>query len=297
MTVKVLVTGGGGMLGQDLARTVPAGIEVVALGREELDVTDGAAVRDRMSRVAPDRVIHCAAWTDVDGCELDPERAELVNGEGTRLMAEACAARGIPICYISTDFVFDGTKGSPYEEDDPTAPLSAYGRSKLTGEEHVTSLGERWFIVRSSWLFGRSGKNFVATILRLAGEPAPLRVVTDQIGSPTGTLDLARALWRLVPGERFGRYHITNAGHCSWHEFAREILTLAGVSREIVPVTGRELGRPAVRPPYSVLANTAWAASGFPPLPPYREALAEYLALLGYPRGGGHVKSRAGAGC
>ena len=278
--MKVLITGGSGMLGQDLVRTVPPGIEVVALGSKELDITNLELLEKLIKQVVPDRVIHCAAWTDVDGCEKDPAKAELVNYTGTCNVGTICGQLEIPICYISTDFVFDGTNNIPYNENDSTNPISVYGKTKLMGEEWIKQHLSSFFIVRTSWLFGVSGKNFVATMLRLAKENMPIKVVNDQYGSPTFTEDLARAIWSLVTGDKFGLYHVTNSGSCSWYEFAGEIFKIAGIDREILPVTTKELNRPAKRPAYSVLSNNKWHQSGFIPLRHYKEALSAYLSIL-----------------
>lgn len=278
--MKVLITGGRGMLGQGLARTVPSGVEVVSLGHDEMDVTRPDIVEECLNKVSPKCLIHCAAWTDVDGCEKYPAKAKLVNDNGTYNVAFASAKLKVPVCYISTDFVFDGTKNKPYTEDDCTNPLSQYGATKLKGEEWIKKLLPRYFIVRTSWLFGLSGKSFVTTILRLAKEDIPLKIVNDQRGSPTYTADLAKALWSLVLGRKFGLYHITNSGSCTWHEFAKEILEVAGVQKEVIPITSYELKRPAKRPAFSVLANKRWKCRHFPPLRHYKEALKEYLSLL-----------------
>lgn len=226
----------------------------------------------------PAWVVHAAAWTDVDGCERDPERADLVNGEGTRRVAEACRACGAVLVYLSTDYVFDGRKGAPYVETDPVSPLSAYARSKVAGEEAVRAVSPRWAIVRTAWLFGVSGKNFVKTIVEKAAAGGPLRVVDDQVGSPTYARDLAAAIACLASRGLSGTYHVTNAGSCSWYEFTRAILTEAGMPHvPVAPMTTAELGRPAARPAFSVLANHAWAGAGLRPLRPWREALSAML--------------------
>lgn len=277
---KVLITGGSGMLGQDLVCTVPGGVEVIALNSIEFNVADLELVRKRIKQIMPDKVIHCAAWTDVDGCEKDPEKAQQINYFGTCNVGELCKEFNIPVCYISTDFVFDGMKSTPYFEEDCTNPLSVYGRTKLMGEEWIKKNLTAWFIVRTSWLFGFSGKNFVATMLRLAKEHSPVKVVNDQRGTPTFTLDLAQGIWALVLGERFGLYHVTSAGNCSWYEFACEIFKAAGIKKEVVPITSNELNRPAKRPHYSVLSNDKWIKNGFAPLRHHKEGLLAYLSLL-----------------
>jgi len=201
-----------------------------------------------------------------------------VNGEGTLRVAEACRAVGAGLVYLSTDYVFDGRKGAPYLETDPVSPLSAYARSKVAGEEAVRAVAPRWAIVRTAWLFGVSGKNFVKTIVEKAGAGGPLRVVDDQVGSPTYARDLAEAIAQLVSRGLTGTYHLTNAGSCSWYAFTRAIVEEAGMAHvAVTPMTTTELGRPAPRPAISVLANHAWVAAGLCPLRPWREALSAML--------------------
>lgn len=268
------------MLGQDLVRTTPYGIELVALSSKEFDVTKPELVENRMKQISPDKVIHCAAWTDVDGCEKDPEKAEQANVLGTRNVGRFCSDFGIPFCYISTDFVFDGLKNVPYIEDDLPNPINVYGKTKLAGEEWVRGNLTNWFIVRTSWLFGVSGKNFVTTMLRFSKEQSFVKVVNDQVGSPTFTEDLASAIWQLALGEKFGLYHITNSGNCSWYQFACEIFKAAKIDKEVIPITSNELSRPATRPHYSVLSNGKWTQNGFAPLRHYNESLLSYLSLI-----------------
>ena len=275
--MRVLVTGAKGQLGVELLDVLGHDHEVIGLDLPELDITKAEATRV-IADPCPAWVVHAAAWTDVDGCERDPERAVLVNGEGTRRVAEACRTVGAGLVYLSTDYVFDGRKGAPYVETDPVSPLSAYARSKVAGEEAVRAVAPRWAIVRTAWLFGVSGKNFVKAIVEKAAAGGPVRVVDDQVGSPTYARDLAEAIAQLVSRGLTGTYHVTNAGSCSWHEFARAILKEAGLGHvPVAPLTTAELGRPAPRPAFSVLANTAWAAAGLPPVRPWPEALAAML--------------------
>jgi dTDP-4-dehydrorhamnose reductase len=275
--VRVLVTGAKGQLGVELLEVLGQGHEVVGLDLPELDITKPEAARV-IADTRPAWVVHAAAWTDVDGCERDPERANLVNGEGTRRVAEACRAVGAGLAYLSTDYVFDGRKGSPYLETDPVSPLSAYARSKVAGEEAVRTIAPRWAIVRTAWLFGVSGKNFVKTIVEKAAAGGPLRVVDDQVGSPTYARDLAEAIAQLVSRELTGTYHVTTSGSCSWYAFTRAIVEEAGLAHvAVAPMTTAELGRPAPRPALSVLANHAWALAGLRPLRPWPEALAAML--------------------
>ena len=249
------------MLGQDVAR-VSGGL---ALSRAELDVTDPAAVA---AAIGPqDVVINCAAWTDVDGAEEHEAEATRINGDGARNVAEAAGT----VVYVSSDYVFDGRKREPYLESDPTAPLSAYGRSKLAGELATAAANPRHFIVRSSWLFGTGGRNFVETMLGLGPE---VRVVNDQVGCPTFTGHLAEALVRLASTEDYGVHHMAASGSCSWYEFAREIFTRAGVDTRVEPCLTAEFPRPAPRPAYSVLASESSHR-----LPAWQEGLDTYLGV------------------
>jgi dTDP-4-dehydrorhamnose reductase len=276
--VRIVVTGAKGQLGVELVAALRGSHAVVGLDLPEWDMT-GADVPAQLADLRPDWIIHAAAATDVDGCERDPAFAERVNGHGTRQVAEGCRLAGAGMTYLSTDFVFDGVKGTPYLETDTPAPLSAYGRSKLSGEQAVQAGAPRWAIARTAWLFGVHGKNFVKTIVGAAAAGKPLRVVHDQVGSPTCAADLAGALAILVGRQLTGIYHLTNSGACSWFEFTREILTQSGfASTPLTPIASAELDRPARRPAYSVLAPAAWQAAGERPLRPWPEALADMLA-------------------
>jgi dTDP-4-dehydrorhamnose reductase len=274
--MKLLVTGAAGMLGRDVMLAAGnAGHDVVGFGRNELDVTDAAVVEKKFDLERPDAVINCAAWTDVDGAEESEEAALAVNGEGAANVASAAAAHGASVLYVSSDYVFDGAKGSPYVETDQTAPLSAYGRTKLAGEEATAAANKRHFIVRSSWLFGIGGSNFVETMLRLAADHGEVLVVRDQVGSPTYTWHLAYGLVRLVDGLEYGIHHMAAAGACSWYEFAREIFEQAKVECKVMSATTEMLGRPAPRPPYSALVSQRRHAIE---LPSWQDGLAGYLA-------------------
>ena len=271
--MKILVCGAGGMLGQDLLKaSAAAGHELAGFARSELDVTDAVAVRDAIAHVRPDTVLNCAAWTDVDGAEEHPEEALRVNGDGAGNVAAGAADAGASVLYVSTDYVFDGTKGEPYVESDSPAPLSSYGRSKLAGELATVEANVRHFIVRSSWLFGTHGGNFVATMLRLGGERDELRVVDDQIGCPTWTGHLAEALLEVPAGDSYGIHHLAGGGECSWCEFAREIFRQAHVDCQVHAITTDEYPLPATRPAYSVLRSARGGE-----LPPWREGLERYL--------------------
>ena len=243
---KLAIVGAGGMLGRAVARA--AGDDALALTRAELDVTDAGAVRDALAGAGT--VVNCAAWTDVDGAEEHAEEALRVNRDGARNVAEAAER----VVYVSTDYVFDGHSDEPYRPQDPTAPLSVYGRSKLEGEEATAAANPDHLVVRSSWLFGPDGGNFVDTMLRLGRERDAVRVVDDQLGCPTYTGHLAPALVALARGGERGIVHVAGDGHCSWYELAREALTQAPVDVEIEPCTTAEFHLPAPRPSYSVLA-------------------------------------------
>ena len=282
--MRVLITGVKGQLGVELARALAGCGDVIGRDLPEFDIT-GPACAGAVAELEPDWVVHAAAVTDVDGCERDPALAMAVNGEGTRRVAEGCRRAGAGLVYISTDYVFDGLKGSAYLEADAPTPLSAYGRSKLEGERAVQKIAPRWAIVRTAWLYGVDGKNFVKTIVAKAAAGEELRVVDDQIGSPTYARDLAEALAALLSRGLTGVYHLTNGGSCSWFEFAREILREGGfAATSVLPIGSRELDRLARRPAYSVLTNRAWERAGLSGLRPWPQALA---AMLGAWRAAG----------
>jgi len=276
--MRIAVTGANGVLGQAVRRRLSGRHEIVPLTRDDADVTDRAAVHAAIRRTDPEAVIHCAAFTDVDGSEIQPDLAQRVNALGARNIALACAATGASMLYMGTDYVFDGEKGAPYDEFDRPHPLNLYGRSKLAGEICVRSLLPAHYIVRTSWLYGHGGRNFVQSVLRQAREGGPLRVVNDQVGSPTYAADLAEAIEMLLGSEAFGTYHVTNAGECTWYQFACAILEHAGWSEvEVVPIDSDELDRRAVRPSYSVLRNFIFQETFGFALRPWTAALSAYL--------------------
>src|SRR4051795_4043231 len=241
--MKLLVTGAGGMLGRDVMLAAGnAGHDVVGFGHTELDVTAAAAVEAKLGLERPDVVINCAAWTDVDGAEEAEEAAMAVNGTGAGKVAGAAASVGASVGYVSSDYVFDGAKGAPYVESDQPAPLSAYGRTKLAGEEATAAANPRHFVVRSAWLFGIGGSNFVETMLRLAADHGEVLVVRDQIGSPTYTWHLAYGIVRLIEGGAFGIHHMAAQGEVSWYDFAREIFDQAKVECRVLSATTDMLG-------------------------------------------------------
>jgi dTDP-4-dehydrorhamnose reductase len=264
------------MLGRDVMRAAErANHEMAALARADVDVTDARAVRDAIRREAPAAVVNCAAYTNVDGAESEPDEALRVNGVSAGVVAAAAAEAGAAVVYPSTDYVFDGEKAGPYVESDPPNPLSAYGRSKLAGERATIEANERHFVVRSSWLFGAGGRNFVETMLGLAETEEQVLVVRDQVGSPTFTGHLADGLVRLLDTLAFGLHHMAAEGECSWYEFAQAIFERAGVDCRVFSCTTAELARPAPRPSYSVL-ETEW--SDPIRLPRWEEGLDAYLA-------------------
>lgn len=282
--MRVLVTGAGGQLGTDLVQhCAEQGDEVAAHARATLDVTDRDAVRAALHAVMPDVVVHCAAWTAVDACEADEERAFAQNALAVRWVAEACASTGAHLVHVSTDYVFDGTLDRPYREHDETAPRSVYGASKRAGELEALALGTGAAVVRTSWVCGRHGSNMVKTIVRLARERPELAFVDDQIGHPTFTHDLAPVLRRLGLERVGGVVHATNSGVVSWHGFAQAVVTAMGLDPEMVrPISTSELQppRPAARPANSVLENGVLTALGWGPLRHFGEPLAETVAVL-----------------
>ena len=278
--VKILVTGANGQLGKDVIRILEAEHEVFGFSRKEMDIRDLDCCLEVMDRFRPDAVIHCAAYTAVDQAESEPDEAFRVNAFGSRNIALAAERVGSKICYISTDYVFDGMSDVPYNEYDNTNPASVYGKSKRAGEQLVQSLSSKYFIVRTSWVYGRNGNNFVKTMLRLAKERDKLKVVHDQVGSPTYTVDLSRFLSDLIVTDKYGIYHASNTGRCSWYEFACAIFEESGISVQVDPCTTEEFPRPAPRPKFSVLDHMSIRANGFSDLRHWREALKEFLQEL-----------------
>jgi len=279
--MRVLLTGARGQLGRELEAVFSsAGDGVTCADRATFDLADRDAVLQAVGAVAPAVIVHAGAWTDVDGCERDTDRAYAINALGTRHVAEAARATGARVCYVSTDYVFDGRADRPYHEWDATNPVSVYGRSKLAGE---TALGPDDTVVRTSWVCGRHGRNFVKTILGRAVEGQRLTVVDDQHGCPTFADDLAGMIRRLVVGRRPGTFHVTNQGATTWYAFARAVVETAGLDVGLVqPITTAEMQppRPAPRPAFSVLDNTALRLSGIPLLPDHHESLERLVKEL-----------------
>ncbi len=280
--MKVLVTGVKGQLGYDVAKELEKrGTSVVGVDVDEMDITDEAAVRRVISEALPDAVIHCAAYTAVDAAQDNEEMCRKVNAEGTRYIAKMCKELGIKMLYISTDYVFDGQGTRPWEPDDERNPLSVYGQTKYEGELAVQNMLDKYFIVRITWTFGVNGKNFVKTMLRLSEKNSSIRVVNDQYGSPTATADLAVLLSDMIATDKYGIYHATNEGICTWYEFTCEIFRQAGIGVEVVPVTTAEYGAKAPRPANSRMSKDKLTANGFERLPSWQDALARYLKELG----------------
>ena len=274
--MKLLVFGAAGMLGQDFVRAAAlANHEVAPLDRAAADVTDAAAVLEAVRARKPDAVVNCAAYTNVDGAEAERDAALRVNADGARNVAKAAAEVGAAVLYPSTDYVFDGTKGVAYVESDEPAPASSYGSSKLIGEVETAAATHHHFIVRTSWLFGVAGKNFVRTMLDLGRREDQVAVVRDQTGSPTWTAHLAEGMVRLLSTRAYGLHHMASGGSCTWYDFAMAIFEDAGVDCRVMSTTTAEIGRPAPRPEYSVLA-TQWEDAIY--LPDWRDGLRGYLA-------------------
>ena len=279
--MKILVTGVGGQLGYDVCQVLSArNIEHRGVDIADFDITDVKSTRNYIAEYHPDAVIHCSAWTAVDKAEDELERVRAVNTDGPRNIAAACKEIGAKLLYISTDYVFPGTGKRFYEPEDPTGPLGAYGETKLGGEKAVQELLEKYFIVRISWVFGKNGNNFIKTMLRLAETKTELNVVCDQIGSPTYTADLAPLLCDMIVTDKYGVYHATNEGVCSWAEFAQEIFRLAGKDVKIHPVPTSEYPTRAVRPLNSRMSKDKLEKMGFARLPDWHDALARYIHEL-----------------
>jgi dTDP-4-dehydrorhamnose reductase len=275
---RVLVTGAKGMLGLDLMEVLSGKYKACGRDIDDFDITREKETMDAITGIRPDIIIHAAAYTDVDGCESHIDAALTVNERGTKNVAAACREQGAKMVYISTDYVFDGTKSGAYSEEDPTCPINTYGRSKLEGERWVRTLAAHYAIVRTAWLYGMGGKNFVKAILRLAGEQETLSVVNDQVGSPTYCVDLSQAIRVLLEKGCRGIYHITNGGTCSWYEYAREILASSGLDNvPVYPISSHQLDRAAKRPHNSVLGRRKFERETGHRMRSWREALRDYL--------------------
>ncbi|MEC0264329.1 dTDP-4-dehydrorhamnose reductase [Paenibacillus anseongense] len=278
--MKILVTGANGQLGRDIVKILGTRHEVYGLGREQLDITNEKQCENVLKALNPDVIIHTAAYTAVDLAEKKIELAFLVNAQGTKNLATIAESIGAKFCYISTDYVFDGMATNAYREDDETNPQSVYGKSKRAGEQNVQQLSSKFFIVRTSWVYGIYGANFVKTMLNLAKSRDSLMVVNDQFGSPTYTVDLVLFLEKLIQTEQYGIFHVSNTGICSWFEFACAIFEESGVKMQVNPCTTEEFPRPAPRPRNSAMQHEAIRANGFDEMRPWREALKAFLKEL-----------------
>lgn len=269
---KVVITGSGGMLGSDLSRVFPRAIR---LTHKQFDITDREQVFLKISELKPDVVINAAAYTNVERAEDEKEAANFLNSTAVLYLAEACKKTGSILLHYSTDYVFDGGKKTGYDESDKPNPLNAYGRSKLGGEQNIQNTMEKYYLLRTSWLFGKNGKNFVDTITRIAKENGEIRVVDDQFGCPTFSYDLALMTKKIVDGEYpFGIYHVTNGGYCSWFKFAQEIVSAQKIKCRVLPCASKEYPTKVVRPRYSILNNNKTEK-----MPEWQNALRRYLSL------------------
>lgn len=276
--MRVLVTGVKGQLGHDVMNELAKrGYEGIGVDVEEMDITDAAAVERVMREAHADKVVHCAAWTAVDAAEDQVDLCRKVNALGTENIAKMCRELDLPMIYLSTDYVFDGEGTRPWEPDDERHPLNVYGQTKYEGELAVEKYLEKYFIVRIAWVFGVNGKNFIKTMLKLSETHDTLTVVDDQVGSPTYTYDLARLLADMLETEKYGRYHATNEGLCSWYEFAQEIFRQAGKNVTVLPVSSEEYPAKAKRPHNSRMNKDKLEEMGFERLPSWQDALSRYL--------------------
>lgn len=279
--MKVLVTGVKGQLGYDVVNELKKrGHMAVGTDVEEMDITDAGKVETVLKNEKPDAVIHCAAYTAVDAAEDNEDLCRKINAEGTENIAKACQDLNCKMLYVSTDYVFDGEGERPWEPDDEREPLNVYGITKYEGELAVEKYVEKFFIVRIAWVFGKNGKNFIKTMLNLGKTHDEVKVVDDQIGSPTYTFDLARLLVDMIETDKYGRYHATNEGLCSWYDFAKEIFKQAGMNIKVSPVTSEEFAAKAKRPHNSRMSKEKLSENGFERLPKWQDALARYLETL-----------------
>ena len=279
--MRVLVTGAKGQLGHDVMNELAkGGYEGIGVEVQEMDITDAQAVDRVITESKADKVIHCAAYTAVDAAEDNVDLCRRVNAQGTENIAEVCKKLDIPMLYLSTDYVFDGEGTRPWEPDDERDPLNVYGQTKYEGELAIEKNLEKYFIVRIAWVFGVNGKNFIKTMLNLAETHDTITVVNDQVGSPTYTYDLSRLLVDMIETEKYGRYHATNEGLCTWYEFAVEIFRQAGVDVQVVPVTSEKFQAKAKRPHQRRLNEDKLDAMGFERLPAWQDALSRYLKII-----------------
>lgn len=278
--MKILVTGVKGQLGYDVVREGESrGLEMFGTDVDNMDITDVGQVKQVIEDYRPDAVIHCAAYTAVDAAEDNQELCRKINVDGTRNIAEVCKAMDIPMMYFSTDYIFNGQGENFWEEDDEKQPLNVYGQTKYEGELAVQELIQKYFILRISWVFGVNGNNFIKTMLRLGKERGTVGVVSDQIGSPTYTYDLAKLVVDMIQTDKYGAYHVTNDGICSWYEFACEIFRQAGLDVKVTPLTTAEYPAKAARPFNSRMSKDKLINAGFEMLPGWQDALRRYLMI------------------
>lgn len=272
--MKILLLGKSGLLGHALEKTLSGLCEVYAPNHKECDVTDPKMLGKQITNAKPDVIINSTGYTAVDDSETHKEEAFKLNSEAVKNLAQISKSKNIPLMHFSTDYVFDGEKSDGYTETDSPSPVSVYGASKAEGEKELMKNADKFWLIRTAWLYGPGGKNFVDTIINLArkNEGKPLKIVNDQIGNPTLSLDLAQAVLALLKGKSYGIYHIVNGGTCSWYEFAQEIFKILGIPQKIIPISSSELNRPAKRPKYSILKS-----SKIPELRHWKEALSSYL--------------------
>ncbi len=281
--MKILLLGHRGMLGCDLLYQMGRKHEIIGLDKDEIDVTSESECQRVIQENGPDIVINAAAYTDVDGCQTAKDECFAVNAEAVKNIAESCRGKNIRIIHFSTDYVFDGSSKEPYKEDSLCNPVNVYGASKLAGERYLQKLADNYILIRTEWLYGKNGKNFVGTILDKARTKTKLEVVDDQIGSPTYTRDLAVAVDLLIERNITGIFHLTNRGSCSWFQFAKTILQGAGVTGvQVLPIKSGQLNRPAKRPAYSVLSMQKFIAATGKALQPWQLALQDYLQNMKY---------------
>jgi dTDP-4-dehydrorhamnose reductase len=278
--MNVLIIGAHGMLARDVIEAFQGSHELVLCDHPDIDIRCADSLSPFFERHRPDWVLNCAAYTNVDGAETEPDQAFAVNAEGPGNLARACRDHGARLCHISTDFVFDGSAHEPYCETDPVNPLSIYGQSKLAGEQRIQETFDDYLIVRTSWMFGRGGKNFISTICGLAAERPELQVVDDQRGSPTSAADLAALLRCALEKNLRGIYHACNAGICSWFELAREAVALSGLSTRVLPVSSAQMPRPARRPAFSAMDCSKISRACGLQIRHWREALRDYIAQM-----------------
>lgn len=279
--MKILVTGVKGQLGYDVVQEGESrGLEMFGTDVDNMDITDAGQVKRVIGGYKPDAVIHCAAYTEVDAAEDNQELCRKINVDGTRNIAEVCKDMGIPIMYFSTDYIFDGQGENFWKEDDPKKPLNVYGQTKYEGELNVQELIEKYFILRISWIFGVNGNNFIKTMLRVGPQCGEVGVVADQIGSPTYTYDLGKLVIDMIQTDKYGTYHVTNEGICSWYEFACEIFKQAGLDVKVNPLTTAEYPAKAARPFNSRMSKDKLINAGFKMLPSWQDGLKRYLNLI-----------------